>query len=55
MTYLLLWLLLYPLVAAAEVYIRASIVEVDVGQISRWQSFVYGTGAVIFLLAYATQ
>lgn len=54
MTHLLLWLLLYPLVAAADIYIRSQVATVDPGAVSRIQAFVYAAGAIVFILVHVT-
>ena len=45
----LLWLLLYPLVAATSTAIRVRTTDLDVGQQSKAQAAVYLTGTIILL------
>jgi len=45
----LLWLLLYPLVAATSTAIRVRTTDLDVGRQSRAQAAVYVTGTIIML------
>mgnify|MGYP000692125154 CR=1 FL=1 len=52
MTHLLLWLLLYPLVAAADVVARVQVVDTDVGRLDQGHVVVYCTGTLILLLLH---
>ena len=45
----LLWLLLYPLVAATSTAIRVRTTDLDVGRQSKAQAAVYLTGTIILL------
>jgi hypothetical protein len=45
----LLWLLLYPLVAATSTAIRVRTTDMDVGRQSKAQAAVYLTGTIILL------
>jgi len=45
----LIWLLLYPLVAAASTAIRVRTTDLDVGRQSQAQAAVYLTGTIIML------
>jgi hypothetical protein len=45
----LLWLLLYPLVAASTTAIRVRTTDIDVGRQSKAQAAVYLTGTIILL------
>jgi hypothetical protein len=45
----LLWLLLYPLVAASTTAIRVRTTDMDVGRQSKAQAAVYLTGTIILL------
>ena len=47
MTHLLLWLLLYPLVAACELWIRSQVSNADPGRMSQAQVRIYAGGAAI--------
>jgi hypothetical protein len=49
MTHILVWLLLYPLVAAADVAARVHMVETDVGRLDQGHVAVYCTGTLILL------
>lgn len=52
MTHLLLWLLLYPLVAAADVAVRVRSVDTDVGTLDKGHAAVYLTGTLLILLLH---
>jgi len=45
----LLWLLLYPLVAATSTAIRVRVTDVDIGRQSKAQAAVYIVGTIILL------
>lgn len=49
MTHLLLWLLLYPLVAAADVAARVQVVDTDVGRLDAGHAAVYLVGTLLIL------
>jgi len=49
MTHILVWLLLYPLVAAADVAARVHMLETDVGRLDQGHVAVYCTGTLILL------
>jgi hypothetical protein len=49
MTHVLLWLLLYPLVAAADTVARAYVWDFDVGRHNAAHAGVYATGTLIML------
>jgi len=48
-THLLLWLLLFPLVAAGDLYIRAQVSTVSPGRLSKGHAATYLIGAFVFL------
>lgn len=52
MTHLLLWLLLYPLVASADVAIRVHVAETNVGQLDKGHTAVYLVGTLLILLMH---
>jgi len=45
----LLWLLLYPLVAASTTAIRVTYTDIDIGRQSKAQVAVYITGTIILI------
>jgi hypothetical protein len=48
----LLWLLLYPLVAASTTAIRVRTTDIDVGRQSKAQAAVYLIGTIIMLVLH---
>jgi hypothetical protein len=49
MTHLLLWLLVYPLVAAADLTLRIRVEDLDTGRHNLGHLVVYVVGTTIFL------
>jgi len=49
MTHLLLWLLMYPLVAAADLTLRIRVEDLDTGRHNLGHLIVYAVGTTIFL------
>lgn len=52
MTHLLLWLLLYPLVAAGDVAIRVHVTDTDVGTLDKGHAAVFLTGTLLMILMH---
>jgi len=49
MTHVLIWMLLYPLVAAADTVVRARVWDFDVGTHNRAHAAVYAAGTLILI------
>ena len=52
MTHVLLWMLLYPLVATADTVTRAQVWDYDVGRHNAAHAAVYAIGTIIMLLLH---
>lgn len=49
MTHVLIWLLLYPLVATADTVVRARVWDFDVGRHNATHAAVYAAGTLIII------
>lgn len=52
MTHVLLWMLFYPLVAAADTVVRARVWDFDVGRHNAAHAAVYAAGTLIMIVLY---
>lgn len=52
MTHLLLWLLLYPLVTAACVWIYCRHTDADVGRLNQGYAAAYAAGTIILIVLH---